>query len=859
MIHNKSRKLRPDELECTACNLHKTCVHTNKMDASGSKAPTFLICGEAPGASEDKNGVQFVGKAGELLRNILKELDYKDVAFDNSVKCWTGKGNPTPTPAQIKACRPYLLENIKRLKPKVIIMLGASALKAVSGKTGITKLRGTAWDENGIIYLPTFHPSATFYDPEKLRWIVEDLEKAKEYPTKGLPKPEEVNWSVAQSFDEAMGMIKSLYDYTLPHFDIETSTNIPWDRGAKILGYSACDKPGEAWFVPLFHKEAPYSEGRARILLQEIRKAHEYRIENELPMAAYNAVFDLMFLKVVYDIDFVPLGFDPYIAHHLLSEEMAKPSLSQLTWMYTDIGGYDSEIERLKKEQPQLYLADRGGTFENFDLQMLGTYGAGDVDASKRLELIFTPRLHEEGLWDLFKDISLQATYPIIEYIKNGVKIDGEFLGQLIDTYQERMNSILMDCRELPDVKKWEKREYLKTKRKWEGEEKTRLEDGKRPRKKPDFFVRFKPKDADIRGVLFDTAGLKPVKETTTGLASVDKEVREELYDRHPLIPLVDDHTRFQTWYSRYANRYKKSEDYDYIFHPSYDLTGTKTGRLVGDLQQLPRSDKTKDIKRLFISRFGNKGNMLSMDVKHAEIRVFSCESKDKNLIRIFKEGRDPHIMAACDVFGYDYEEFLALYKDGDENAYKIRTDMKSAVSFGVPYGREAKAVAEDFGWSEEKARKFIRDYFNQYPGIKEFIVRTRMFASEYGYTTTLLGRKRRVPQALRTSEVPDWERERALRQLVNHVIQGGMHDIFLYATVQIFHMFKAMGLESKMCGEVHDSLIIDYLKDELDTILEILTGVFEILPERFPKIIVPMEIEVQVGPNLIDMEQILG
>lgn len=879
MIH-KNRPLLKAELECTNCKLHATCRFTNKMDVWGSKNPTFLFVGEAPGETEDVEGVPFIGRAGAILRDIIREIGFKDseYAIVNSCRCWPGPKNPTPKDPEIRACRPYLIDDIERLNPKVIIMLGATALKAVSNKSGITKLRGTVWEKDGRFYVPTFHPSATFYDKEKLRDIIDDIEKAYVLPNQGIPEPEDVNWAVITDFDDVVRVFDLIKDQKDLAFDYETNTNLSWEDGAQILTAGYCWEEGTAVSIPVYHRESGFTPEQQQAIIDMIDALHRYRKENGLYMMAYNAVFDIMFGKVAHGISEPLLGDDPYIGHHCINEEMSKPSLSQLTWMYLPIGGYDNELLEMKKENPKLYDPKRGGNYGNFPLNILGYYNAGDVDATLRLAHKFEEILKRDNLYEVYWEVELQSTFPIMDYIANGVQINVPFLKELVATYQQRVDGIITDCRELADVKKWERKEYLAKKKeyddkererqqKWREEETLRLAEGKKPRKplKPlkrrGEIIEFHPnKDAHVRGVLFDICKFKPIKETPTGLASVDSGVREELMEAHPLVPMLDDFASMNKFKTSYIDRLDKIiEGGEYsIFHPKFDLTGTVTGRLVGDMQQLPRTATNADIKKLFISRFGDRGILLNSDIKSAEVRMLGIVSGDPILKNVFDNNLDPHSMSACLVYRWEYDEFIARIHNKDPEAEEIRSKMKT-VTFGLIYGKEGESFARDFGWELDKAERFVKQYFDQYPRVRQWIGDNKMFASVHGYVLNVFNRRRRIPAAMKSAMVQQWERERALRQAINFIIQSSTHDTMMYCTTQIRAVMLQLGLESKLVGEVHDSLVIDSVVDEVDTVVEVIDAVFSSLPMRYEWVTIPMEIEVKAGPNLAQMEQIFG
>jgi len=836
MIHT-SRPLSEDEKKCKDCDLYLTCLYTNKLDYTGPEHPVFLLVGEAPGEEEDRIGKPFVGKAGKILHKVLSECGYErsEYGIVNSIRCWPGPGNPTPKEKHISACRKFLLEDVASLKPKVIIMLGNVALKALTRKSGITKIRGSVWEEDGIYYVPTFHPSSVNYDPSKLSIIIEDFNKAKQIAESGI-KVATHDWKTILDFNEAVDFLESIKDRPIVYFDYETTGLRPWDDSARILVVSLCAEFGKSVCIPIYHKDNPFLD-KADSFIEEFKRFILYRNDKSLPTNAFNAVFDYMYGNYLYDIPYPLLDFDPIIASRLIDEELKNPSLSQLTWIYTDIGGYDSELYRMRDENKSLYHPNHGGSYENFDLEFLGNYACGDADASFRIDQIFREKIHAENLEQLFNEIVLPASYSLIEYIKNGLKIDKNLLDKLEDKYLRRLVEIEEDCKRLPDVIAW--KEF-------------RNKSGKPVE---EFSL---TKNAHVGEVLFQVAKLPVLITTPGGAPSVSSDARKLLQGKHPLIDMLEEHASVAKIYSSYIKRWSEKLDKYGILHPEYRLEGTVTGRLSGDMQQIPRTDTNPEIKRLIVSRFDN-GLMLNVDVKQAELRMAAIVSRDENLSRMFSEGKDPHAMAACLVYGLDYDKFMAKLENGDEDAKRLRTEMKSAVSFGLLYGRQAEAVAKEFGWSISKAGKFIRDYFAMFPGILRMIEKSRIFAMKHGYMRNIFGRKRRLPEASHAANVSEYEREKALRKAVNFVIQSSMHDLILYASHRVWSVFNEMKLNSKLCGEVHDSLIIDVIPAELDTVTTVLEVVFEDIPAQFPRITIPIEIEVSVGPNLADQKKIIG
>lgn len=868
--------LFPHIPKCTKCDFHKTCKYTNKMKASGSKNPTWLFVGECPGAQEDQAGKPFVGKAGGVLREALDAIGFsKDkYAMTNACKCWSGKGNPTPTDVNIKACKPYLEKEIEEMKPQVIVMLGAVALKAVTGKVGISKIRGTAWKSGNIYYIPTFHPSSLFYDETKTVPFMQDLQSAFRLPSKGITNKLSKRCIVSSSFDDSMDLLSSIKEDERPICtDFETNILYPWEKGAKIITGALCVNPESAFCIPFFKKDAPYSKEKAQILIEKLKEIVEFRNDNELGFEFYNTPYDIGFGKRAHDIPY-PLfvDFDPYSAHHLLNEEMKKPSLSQLTWMYCgEFAGYDEEVKRYIEEHENCN-PDSGGSYDNIPLSILGPYNCGDVILPKLLREVFEPKLKREKLLGLYDDIVLPMTRVLADFFINGMAVDEKYLDKLSSEYTIRMNDLIREIREIPDVKRYEKRIVDRKRKEWKKEELEREKSGKRPRKAKNFVHIFNPgSDKQIREVLFEVSKIKPIKFTPKGMPSVDSEVREELMNDHLLVPLVDEYAGFKKWHGTYVKRIKRGILIDNLYHPSYDLTGTVTGRLSGDMQQLPRGTTNKDIKKIFVSRFGKEGILLNQDIAGAELRMFAIVSKDKVLTDIFNNNQDPHIMCATLLYNRDYNEFFDTYKSGvkklkegkkltkeEEEAIKIREDdIKPMVSFGLPYGREAAALAKDTGMSLEEAERFRVKYFKIFSGIAKKIEEITDYVKGYGCVVDITGRVRRLSIATQAGEEYRIQREKAIRQAVNFSIQAPTHSLVMKAMGEMQFWFNNLELKSKLIGEVHDSVIVDAYFPELNTVIKIMKNAFDYLKDHYDWITIPMVTEIKGGPNLLETEEI--
>jgi len=393
----------------------------------------------------------------------------------------------------------------------------------------------------------------------------------------------------------------------------------------------------------------------------------------------------------------------------------------------------------------------------------------------------------------------------------------------------------------------------------WQEVEDKRPKEGKKPRKprkKPKFDTTYNPNsDFHNREIIFDMDGTKvpgewladgTFKEWRTKkskLISLDDDSREWLRDKHPLPLFLDEWKYITKMYGNYVTRLSRT-DSEGLYHPWFDLARTVTGRLGSDLQQLPTVAKSKDIKRLIISRFPG-GLLVNVDISQGELRMMAIISRDERFIDAFNKGIDIHTATATDVYNCTAEV--------------VSSEMRRAcktVGFGVIYGQGYEALAKQLGWDKPKTRKFIRNYFRMYSGVDKWVSWIQKAAIKIGYVYNVMGRERHLPDAALPPDSWDGgKRARALRQAVNFPIQSLLHDMMMWGTYQILLAFQREGLRSLLCAEVHDSIIIDVYPGELDTVKVIVKTILENMP--FDWITVPIIADLQAGPNLAEMRDI--
>jgi DNA polymerase-1 len=301
-----------------------------------------------------------------------------------------------------------------------------------------------------------------------------------------------------------------------------------------------------------------------------------------------------------------------------------------------------------------------------------------------------------------------------------------------------------------------------------------------------------------LADILFVKLGLTPVKKTKTGF-STDVDVLEELAHVHPLPAEILKYRTLAKLKSTYVDALPAMiNPRTGRLHTSLNQTVTATGRLSSsepNLQNIPiRTEVGREIRKAFIAEHGS--SLLSADYSQIELRVLAHMSGDEGLIRTFIEDQDIHTRTASEIFGLPQGEISS----------EMRRKAK-AVNFGIIYGISAFGLAQDIGVSNAEAKRYIDSYFDRYPKVRSFIDTTISRAKETGYVTTLLGRKRFIPE-LASSSAP--VRNFGERMAVNTPIQGTAADLIKLAMIKIHGILGVRKAGSRMILQVHDELIFE-------------------------------------------------
>ncbi len=334
--------------------------------------------------------------------------------------------------------------------------------------------------------------------------------------------------------------------------------------------------------------------------------------------------------------------------------------------------------------------------------------------------------------------------------------------------------------------------------------------------------------------LLFEDLGLRPVnRKQSTGI-----EVLEELYEDHPIIPLIIRYRKIQKLSTTYVEAFKPLINQDNIIHTIFNQTITATGRLSSsepNLQNIPtRDEEGKYLRKMFVP--ANKdGYLISADYSQIELRLLAHFSNDPNLINAYVYGEDIHTQTASEVFGVSAADVTS----------KMRRDAK-AVNFGIIYGISEYGLAQNIGCTRKQAKEYMDIYFSRYPLVKAYMDNNVAFAKQHGYVTTLMGRRRKINEITSTNYNIRQFGERAS---MNMPLQGTASDIIKIAMNKVYLALKEHNLKSKLILQIHDELIIDCDKSEITQVVQILRKEME----GAVSLSVPLQVDVNMGTNWFD------
>ena len=420
------------------------------------------------------------------------------------------------------------------------------------------------------------------------------------------------------------------------------------------------------------------------------------------------------------------------------------------------------------------------------------------ISFMKELTLVLKKKIEEEKMERLMYDIELPLETVLSSMESIGFKVNKNILDELSIKFKRELEETQKEIFELADEE----------------------------------FNINSPKQ--LGKILFEKLDLPVIKKTKTGY-STNAEVLEKLKDKHPIIEKITYFRQLSKIYSTYVEGLKAVIDTDGSIHSTFNQTVTTTGRLSStepNLQNIPiKYEMGREIRKVFIPK--EEGDLLiSADYSQIELRVLAHISGDENMIDAFNHHSDIHTKTASEVFKVPVEEVTPL----------MRSRAK-AVNFGIVYGIGDFSLSQDLNISRKEAKEYMDIYFERYPKIKEYISKVIEEAKTKGYVLTMLNRRRYIPEANASNKIVKALGERLA---MNAPIQGTAADIIKLAMVNVYNKLKELNLNSKLILQVHDELIINVVKGELDIVKKILKEEME----NTIKLSVPLDVDVNVGED---------
>ncbi len=579
--------------------------------------------------------------------------------------------------------------------------------------------------------------------------------------------------------------IKNLMTQTAVCFDTETTGLNPLT--AELVGIAFSWEVGKGFYMPF-----PENKDHAQELIEQLRPFFE---SESIEKIGQNLKYDIKVLAK-YNVQVKGKLFDTMLAHYLINPDMRHNMdvLAETYLNYTPI----SIIELIgKKGKNQLSMRD-------VPLEKQTEYAVEDADITLQLKEHFQNELGEANTQKLFDDIEIPLLRVLAAMELEGINLDGNFLNSL----SEQLNS---------DILNLEKSIYAAA-----GEA----------------FNIASPKQLGI--ILFEKLKLvdKP-KKTKTGQYATGEDILSYLAKDHEIIQNILEYRGLAKLKSTYVDALPTQvEEATGRVHTDYMQTVAATGRLSSNnpnLQNIPiRTERGRQVRKAFIPR-NEEYTLLAADYSQIELRIIAALSKEETMIEAFKNGEDIHASTASKVFNVPLAE---VTREQRGNA--------KTVNFGIIYGVSAFGLSNQTDLSRGEAKELIDTYYETYPKLRAYMSEQVDFARDNGYVQTVLGRRRYLKDINSRNAIV---RGAAERNAVNAPIQGSAADIIKIAMINIYNKLQEGDYKTKMLLQVHDELVFDVYKPELDAMKTLIKTEME----SAYKLDVPLDVEMDIGDNWLE------
>lgn len=595
----------------------------------------------------------------------------------------------------------------------------------------------------------------------------------------------EHNYKVLTNKEEIKSLVETLLKQQYFSFDTETTGLDPLN--ADIVGLSICYKEHEAYYIPFTECVED-----CRKILENFKNVFEN--ENILKIGQ-NIKYDIHILKN-YGIDVKGPIFDTMIAHYLIQPEL-QHNMDYLAAKYLNYEPVSIESLIGKKGKNQLSM-------RQVPLEIIKEYACEDADITFQLYFPLNEELKKYGMENLAYNLEMPLVLVLVDMERAGFKLSTENL----KTFGDELNKeILLLEEEIFSLA------------------------GER-------FNISSPKQ--LGEILFEKLKITvEVKKTKTDQYSTSEETLQQLVDKHPIISKILEYRTLKKLLNTYVEALPELiNPKTGKVHTSFEQAWVATGRLSSknpNLQNIPiRDEKGREIRKAFVAS-DDEHILLSADYSQIELRIMAHLSEDPQMIEAFLSGEDIHAATASKIFKVPIDKV-------DED---MRRKAKTA-NFGIIYGISAFGLSQRLSIPRSEAKQIIDEYFATYPRVKEYMNKVIEQAKNHGYVETIMGRRRYLPDIHSANAVV---RGYAERNAINSPIQGSAADIIKTAMLKIHEYLCNNHLKTKMILQVHDELIFDVYKPELEEIKKI---VKEFMESAFI-LKVPLIVDIGIGKNWLE------
>jgi len=621
---------------------------------------------------------------------------------------------------------------------------------------------------------------------EKLKEIFKELEFTKllkELTSKETPSHE--NYYLITSKEEFEKVLSPISDTRECALDlITTSQNT---MCAKPVGISLAYRADQAFYIPLTYGKA--DDEKQLSMPWVFKKLKPFLEDSTIKKYGHNLKHALIILKR-YGSELKGITCDTMVSSYLLNPSKHSHSLEDIALEFFDykITNYKELVGSGKKEL----------SFNQVETKRAMTYACERTNLTLRASKLLLPKLSQEGFDQLFYQVELPLLEVLATMEMNGVKIDSERLKNISQEFENILNTSMEKIYQMAGEK----------------------------------FNINSPQQ--LGKILFERLKLPGAKKTKTGY-STDIGVLTKLATIHSLPAEILGYRSISKLKSTYVDTLPSLVNPESgRIHTSYNQTVTATGRLSSsdpNLQNIPiRSAEGRRIREAFIAEPGCI--ILSADYSQIELRILAHLSHDQRLIESFKRKEDIHTRTAAEIFGLPPSSVTP----------HMRREAK-VINFGIIYGMSKYGLARELGISPKAAEAFITSYFQKYQGVKTHIDCVLEEAKKKGYVTTLMKRRRYVPEINSKNLIA---RQFAQRTAINTPIQGTASDLIKVAMINIANRIKQMSLKTKMIIQVHDELVFEMPEKELEVVQQMVKEEME----RVVELTIPLEVEIHWGKN---------